>query len=361
MLAQHRLASAEPFEGAVFESLVPLEPRGPQALVLHNEGLDGRLFADLTRIPSHAGPLPTEQFYIRTRASKLLPPPSPWQVDVAGRSVDATWFAERRTDLGEILMECSGNDAFGCGFGLLSVATWEGVRLDTVLETLGIEPTSAWLMVSGFDHYPEPSLDNPPSIEGADWIFPLDDLLASGAALVTHMNGQPLNAEHGAPLRLLVPNWYGCCSIKWVQQLTFVPADSPSTPHMRWFASRTQQDGTPELARDYRNPIMEVAATPVRFELWRREGRPLYRIMGVVWGGSTPAPGLQIRYTQEGPFEKVHAYEPPRDTRTWATWFHHYVPPEPTAFIILLQTDPPSVGTRLASGYYRRYAAVYEA
>ena len=45
----------------------------------------------------------------------------------------------------------------------------------------------------------------------------LDDVLLAYA-----MNGQPLPATHGFPLRLLVPDWYGMASVKWLRSITAI-------------------------------------------------------------------------------------------------------------------------------------------
>ena len=70
------------------------------------------------------------------------------------------------------------------------------------------------------------------------------------AFLAVRMNGAPLTADHGAPVRLVVPSWYGCSWIKWVDRLSLVGADAPTPTHMVEFLTRTQQSGITKLARD---------------------------------------------------------------------------------------------------------------
>ena len=62
---------------------------------------------------------------------------------------------------------------------------------------------------------------------GASWIFTRDQL--DGALLAIRMNGAPLTRDHGAPVRLIVPGWYGCCCIKWVDRIELVPDAAPAT------------------------------------------------------------------------------------------------------------------------------------
>ena len=87
---------------------------------------------------------------------------------------------------------------------------------------------------------------------------------ATGAFLATQMNGADLPRDHGFPVRLVVPNWYGCTCIKWVSQIDIVADDEPSTTQMREFAARTHQDGMPDLARDFQSPVIDLAGADLR-------------------------------------------------------------------------------------------------
>jgi DMSO/TMAO reductase YedYZ molybdopterin-dependent catalytic subunit len=49
--------------------------------------------------------------------------------------------------------------------------------------------------------------------------MPLDAALAPDTLVATHMDDAPLTAHHGAPMRLIVPGWYGMASVKWLARL----------------------------------------------------------------------------------------------------------------------------------------------
>ena len=103
------------------------------------------------------------------------------------------------------------------------------------------------------------------------------------------MNDGDLPPEHGAPVRLIVPNWYGCSCIKWVSRIDLVGDEEPATSQMREFAARTHQRGMPALARDYEPAVIDLAALPVRVERWRVDDRLVYRVVGIRWGGTAAA------------------------------------------------------------------------
>ncbi len=96
------------------------------------------------------------------------------------------------------------------------------------------------------------------------------------------MNGAALTADHGAPIRLVVPNYYGCSCIKWVSRIDWVADDEPATSQMMEFSARTHQNGVPRLARDYEPPVIDLAALPIRVEQWvvTRDGRERVVVSG---------------------------------------------------------------------------------
>src|SRR5258708_38345155 len=217
--------------------------------------------------------MPIEKFCVRRGGSELLDAGKPWTIKVAGlvrEPVNLTLddLQKNAKPMGLHLMECSGNTR-ATRFALLSVADWTGVPISDLLAAR-IKTRTSRVMISGFDQYPMKSAT---SIPGADWTFTLEQLRASKAFLATEMNGQPLSKDHGAPVRLVVPGWYGCASIKWVNAITFVDENFLATSQMQEFAARTDQQGVPKLARDYRPAIIDQAAMPIRVEKWLVNGR----------------------------------------------------------------------------------------
>jgi hypothetical protein len=249
----------------------------------------------------------------------------------------------------------------------MSAAAWTGVPLERVLERARRLPRATQVLVSGFDEHSTP---DPGSVPGASWIFGLDQAHESGAFLATAMNGAPLRPEHGYPLRLVVPGWYGCAAIKWVNEIALVDDEAPATDHMREYAGRTHQppggprdrsrvrrgrrpEG-PSLARDFQPATIDPAAVPVRVERIGAGGKISYRIVGILWGGGAPARALSIRFNPDARFVPVDVVGS-GTAGTWALWFHTFQPPAPGRYRIELALEDPAVRTRrLDMGYYAR-------
>lgn len=342
--------------------VVPFSGEGhpPMGELIGSE-LDGRLFTDLSTLTPENPVTATAKFFIRTRSSQLLDTSRSWTIHVDGlvekpMTISAEALAKKVRPMGVHLMECSGNPR-SAHFGMMSVASWDGVPLEDILETVKPERPGIRVLVSGFDRYKEESMTSEP---GASWIFTSEQLFSSKAFLATKMNGQLLSPDHGAPVRLMVPGWYGCVCIKWVDQIEFVPADAPATSQMLEYASRTMQTGIPSLARDYQPAIADIAAMPTRIEKRLVGGKIKYRVMGIQWGGLVPCQALEIRFD---PSEKVVPVENIRSSRSTGLcfWSCEWSPQRTGRFTIRLRPNAPNIkARRLDSGYYDRSVEIAE-
>ena len=172
-------------------------------------GLDARLVTDLSKLEPNKLITPNELAYIRTEmpaAAAEATAKGPWMLDASGlvaqpAALRLDELARQSKNRGPHLFECSGNGN-PANFGLMSVAEWEGVALTEVVARLKPSKDATGILVSGFDHVGQNSQR---SIVGASWVFPLASLDALGAFLAVRMNGEPVPADHGKPVRLVVP------------------------------------------------------------------------------------------------------------------------------------------------------------
>jgi DMSO/TMAO reductase YedYZ molybdopterin-dependent catalytic subunit len=323
--------------------------------------LDGRQYTDLSALEGSDSVTPAEKFYIRTRASELLPESATWQVKLGGlveRPVGLAIESLKKAahPMGAHLMECAGN-VRQARFGLLSVGTWAGISVTEILDRVKAKPAATRILVSGFDRYAHESRT---SVPGASWVFTREQLEKAGAFLATELNGQPLARDHGAPVRLLVPGWYGCTCIKWVNEITFVGDAAESTAQMREYAGRTAQKGLPELAKDFQPAAIEQAAMPVRIEKWSIAGKIKYRVVGIAWGGTQPVKVLQIRFNPEEDYVPVDNFHQVKND-PWTLWAHDWSPKASGTYAIRLAVKEPAVpARRLDSGYYVRSVEILE-
>jgi DMSO/TMAO reductase YedYZ molybdopterin-dependent catalytic subunit len=350
--------------GSRFISTMPLGTPGvaaPPFGRLLGAGLDARLFTDLSELGDPQSAVrsprsetlvtPVDRFFVRTAFPSTLARTDPWTIQLGG--LVQTPIELNLRDLesliapgGRYLIECSGN-ADQTNYGLMSVADWEGVPLAALLDRARPSTASYRILVSGVDDEGMPSRT---SVPGASWIFSRDDL--QRALLAVRMNGAPLPRDHGFPVRLVVPGWYGCSCIKWVDRIDLVADEAPATTQMREFAARTHQPsdalraGMPARARDFTPAVIDTAAMPVRVEKWLVDGRLAYRITGIVWGGSKPTNALSIRFRSNQPWVPIDDCPMPASTLMWSLWSHVWRPDAPGRYQIVLRVNDPAIRTR---------------
>ena len=172
------------------------------------------------------------------------------------------------------------------------------------------------------------------------------------------MNGEPLTPDHGAPVRLVVPGWYGCSWIKWVNEIRLVGADEPiDVADDRVLAAHASARRSRSCALDYEPPAIDLAATPIRVEKRRVNGRLEYRIVGIVWGGDRPVDRLMIRFRAGEHADAVHASARRRArTAPGRCGSTAGARPAPGVYSIALTAADPAIRTRRldVSFYVRR-------
>jgi DMSO/TMAO reductase YedYZ molybdopterin-dependent catalytic subunit len=348
LLEGHQIAGPP---GGHLIGLAPLgrfdgRPQPPLGRLL-GDGLDARQFNDLSTLTPDRLITPTSDFFVRTAAPANLPPREGWRLSLGGlvkreRDVPLAALEAHVGPAGVHLMECSGNND-PANFGLLSAASWTGVPIGRVLELIESLPDARRIRITGIDDDRQRSQS---SVPGASWVFSRDDLERAGAFLATGMNGSDLPSTHGAPLRLVVPNWYGCSCIKWVTRIDLVDDDEPATSQMREFAARTHQQGVPALARDFEPALIDLAAVPIRVERWRIDDRLVYRVIGIRWGGTSAVAPLTIRFKHTQPFTAVEQCPAAERLTSWSLWSHTWRPESPGRYQIALAVSDPAIRTR---------------
>ena len=176
-------------------------------------------------------------------------------------------------------IECSGNTGISKSytkeqklddrFGLMSCATWIGVKLSTLLEEAGIDKSKAKYIIA----------------EGADGATMARSVPISRALedclIVYAQNGEALRPEQGYPLRLIVPGCEGNINVKWLRRLevTDTPlfARDEMSKYTDLLANGKARQGT--LVMD----VKSVITYPSAGDKLTRRG--FYELRGLAWSG----------------------------------------------------------------------------
>ena len=89
---------------------------------------------------------------------------------------------------------------------------WEGVSVRHLMDLAGVQPAAKFVIPTGYD---------------AGWTtnLPLADFVADDALVADLHDGEPLDADHGGPVRLMIPQLYAWKSAKWLKSLELVAED----------------------------------------------------------------------------------------------------------------------------------------
>jgi len=185
--------------------------------------------------------------------------------------------------------ECGGNGE-RLFQGLIGNARWGGTSLKALLEEAGVDPKGIEVVFYGIDKGNENIRDL--TIEQAfGRSMHIDDALGEDVMLAYEMNGQPLPLYHGAPLRLLVPGWYGVANVKWLGQIHV-----QDTRYMGRFMARDyvtlqkRMIGGEERWEERSVTRIQLKSAIVRVT---RNGNS-HSIMGFVLNDGTPLRGVEV-------------------------------------------------------------------
>ena len=198
-----------------------------------------------------------------------------------------------------VTMECAGN-----GRALLrprpisqpwlveavGTAEWSGVPLADVLAEAGLRTNTAELVFSAADHGLQDAVeqDYARSLTVADATRP-------EVLLVYAMNGRPLEPQHGAPVRLLVPGWYGMASVKWLTRIEAViePFDGYQQRTAYHYQRDADDPGTP-VSRMRVRTLMIPPGYPDFLTRQRFVDRGQVELHGRAWSGLAPVARVEI-------------------------------------------------------------------
>lgn len=192
-----------------------------------------------------------------------------------------------------VTMECAGNGRAGVSprthsmpwaDGAIGTAEWTGTPLAPLLEEAQPVDGTVDIVFTGADE----GFDN-----GVRHFFArslsLDRIAALDVLLVHEMNGAPLLPQHGAPMRLVVPGWYGMASVKWLTTIEAIAEPYRGLQQIRNYNYRNHPDepGIPVEGIRVR-ALMVPPGLPDWVTRFRHLEPGRHNIVGRAWAGRVP-------------------------------------------------------------------------
>jgi DMSO/TMAO reductase YedYZ molybdopterin-dependent catalytic subunit len=252
-----------------------------------------------------------------------------WQLELGGRIDEPrSYTLEDLKTLPKkevvFALECSGNSGFDWFQGGIGNARWGGVSLGDFLRSAGILDDAVEAVFYGADKgkttfpYIGGLGDDMGAFE-AEMPFArsmtLKEALDPANILCYEMNGAPLPAEHGSPLRLIAPRWYGIANVKWLTRIEVSDAHFLG-PFMsqRYVTVREHElsDGSTEWRREL---VGKSRLKSMTAKVTVKDGA--YRIYGAAWG--EPVARVEVRI-DEGPWMEAAIDQGKEQEFGWKFW-----------------------------------------
>jgi DMSO/TMAO reductase YedYZ molybdopterin-dependent catalytic subunit len=143
----------------------------------------------------------------------------------------------------------------------VGTAEWTGVPLADLLDQVGVLDDAVEIVFEGLDRGLEGCEDEHQYARS----LTVDQTREDGLLLAYDLNGAPLPPQHGYPLRLVVPGWYGMTSVKWLRSITAVsePFTGYQQAHAYRWRDHEDDPGTP-VTRMAPRSLMAPPGIPVR-------------------------------------------------------------------------------------------------
>jgi DMSO/TMAO reductase YedYZ molybdopterin-dependent catalytic subunit len=221
-----------------------------------------------------------------------------------------------------VTLECAGNGRARLDPRPLSqpwlveavgTAEWTGTPLTPLLEEAGLQGDALELVFTGADR----------GIQRDDEHNYARSLSREEAAhpellLAYEMNGQPLQPQHGFPLRLIVPGWYGMASVKWLISIDAVTERFDGYQQAVAYHYRREADDPGEPVRRIKVRALMVPPGLPDFFTRRRFAAPgPVRLEGRAWSGHAPVSRVEVAI--DGEWQEA-ALQPPLGPFAWRGW-----------------------------------------
>jgi sulfane dehydrogenase subunit SoxC len=196
----------------------------------------------------------------------------------------------------------------------VGTSRWTGTSLSSLLREAGVADRAVDVVFTGADHGIERGVE-----QDYQRALPLAEAMGEEVMLAYEMNGMPLPPQHGAPLRLIVPGWYGMAHVKWLRRISVVPKSFDGF-QMRAYRLRDTHDepGIP-LTRMEPRALLIPPGFP-DFMSRRRvvESGPV-QVEGRAWSGWAQISMVQVSIDAGDTWE-VADLEPAPDSHGWVRW-----------------------------------------
>jgi DMSO/TMAO reductase YedYZ molybdopterin-dependent catalytic subunit len=231
-----------------------------------------------------------------------------------------------------VTLECAGNGRSFLeppapgeqwGLGAVSTAEWTGVALRSLVEPSGLSAATVEILFRGADSGTPPDVGTRIGFERS---LPIDRAVADDVLVAYAMNGAAIPPEHGAPLRLVVPTWYGMASVKWLAGIVAL-----EQPFRGFYQVDRYVIGNAPLGPMKPRAVIVAPLRPVG------AGVPIV-VRGYAWSGQGPIVRVELSTDRGATWRDAQLAAPPGPA-AWREWRADWTPNAGSVELIARATD----------------------
>lgn len=163
----------------------------------------------------------------------------------------------------------------------VGTAEWTGTPLRTILDEAGVHEGVTDIVFTGHDRGVQGGIE-----QHYERSLALADARRDDVLLAYAVNGQPLPPQHGFPLRLVVPGWYGMAHVKWLRSITAVDRSFAGYQQAKAYHFRVEDGETGEpVTRMLPRALMVPPGVPDFMSRTRYVEPGVYEVEGRAWSG----------------------------------------------------------------------------
>ena len=214
----------------------------------------------------------------------------------------------------------------------VGTAEWGGTPLQPLLREAGVRDTAIEALFTGLDSGMEGGI-----LQAYERALPLAE--TDNALLAYEMNGAPLPPQHGFPLRLVVPGWYGMTNVKWLTRVTLL--EEPFRGYQQGVAYRLyREEGEPgePVTRMMPRSLMAPPGVPDFMTRERHLAPGPVTLRGRAWSGWAPIVGVSVSTDGGRTFADAELEEPIGEA-AWRGWRFEWNAPEGEHVLCSRATD----------------------
>ena len=222
--------------------------------------------------------------------------------------------------------ECSGNSARAMQ-GLSSNGRFTGVRLRDVLRRVGVDDKAREVVFFGADKGNEDVVFRQNTLKVQQQFarsITLENAMKPEPMLAWALNGQPLDRDHGFPIRVIMPGWYGVANVKWLSEIHLQENRFLGNYQARWYRTVRAVGGTGELT-DPETQFIETEVTKLNLKsvIARvRKTGGAHQMLGFVLNDGTPLRSVEVK-VDDGPWQRA-TLDPANTQYSWKLFTYRW-------------------------------------